>query len=227
MSLCAARQGRARSVFAHCAGRALVAPLGLTSLALLTGCFPFGVPPMQASVGAAAWRPSSTSGALPAVAVEGRIRPLAFVPTMQARPFDPGIGVVYSVAPHEDRDADWQVGPSFGTDAYPAAYVDGDFRARFVVGGELRALYQDLSERRAQWGVGTALRTGIELMEWAEGCGEGTGHRSFAFACGAGEAGGGLYVEGALGYFATGTSYALTLALEFRIPAAVGVVGGI
>lgn len=200
--------------------------IGVLALALTSGCLPFATPPMQGSVGAAAWRPSPATGPLPAVAVGARLRPLAFVPTMQNRPFDPGIGVTYMVAPHEHRDADWQVGPTLGADAYPAAYVDGDFRARFVIGGELRALYQDLANSRASWGFGTAARLGVELVEWVDGCGDSSGHRSFAFACGAGEGGGGFYAEGGLGYFGEGVSYALSLAVEFRLPGAVGVVGG-
>jgi hypothetical protein len=198
---------------------------GVSVLALTSGCLPFATPPMQGSVGAAAWRPSPATGPLPAVAVGARVRPLAFAPTMQNRPFDPGIGVAYMVAPHEHRDADWQVGPTLGADAYPGAYVDGDFRARFVIGGELRALYQDLATTRASWGFGTAARIGLELVEWVDGCRDSSDSHSFAFACGAGEGGGGFYAEGGLGYFGDGVSYALSLTLEFRIPGAVGIVG--
>lgn len=217
----AEERGSACSIYVRCAA------LGLSWIAAsaLAGCVvPFAVPPMQGAVGATVWSPSRQTATVEALHLAARARPLGVVRKFRERPLDPGIGVISRIAPGDKRAKGYEVGPAFGFDAYPATYFEGDLGVRFVLGAELRPMYRSVVGFDKGWGLGSAVRTGVEAgWFWEGGCAIASDKDSGAIACGMGEGGLGLVVEGSLDSFKPDVAYALVLALEFRLPLMAGV----
>jgi hypothetical protein len=188
----------------------MLAMLRLAVLALLGGCFPYGLPPLKGELGATTQTNRSTAGRVAGGAhlASGTLR--------RDQPFDIGAGAFY----------EWDEIGTRAKGAYGdvALFVDRGARTRTSLGlrGELR--YDEMSRA----GMGAKLRIDHEIYgattapySGADGCSMivGGAHGTGAI---------GLYVEAGSAWMPdTDRAFVATAGITVRIPATAGLIIGI
>jgi len=186
----------------------------------LAGCVAF--PPMR--VGAGGGFTGQGAAVAPAAHLVANARPLALVSSLRDRSFDVSVGAFAQYESREELPYEHRflAGPTTGVEGYPVRWPSADSVGRFVVGGELRALYHPASN---SWGGFVVERVGMEIASYVEGCEVGGSSGGFGIGCGAGEGGIGIFAEVSEGYFDGSFRYSGVILVEVRIPA--GFAGGI
>jgi hypothetical protein len=198
----------------------------LRALALLgllgqAACLPFATPPVQGGVGMGLRRVQEDGLAThvePTLHLQAAVDPFQFSPELLHRPFDVGLGGLYDLSAHTGTLGalleggvvahEWPVGESSVGRVLPRL--------------QARVLW-DESRRRA--GVGLALQTAVEVAQFLPGDSFSSGGGSGALLGYAyGETGIGLFGEASYGRLGTQSLWQLSLGLNVRLPASVGLL---
>jgi len=189
----------------------------LVLFATTTGCvgMPYLSPPMQVSVGTGGRSSSAKAGGDVPISVRVGATPMGFGEGWLGRNFDFGGGYL------------WEYGRSRTIEG---GYVEGGYAflrgqlgprswGRVLARGQLRVLKPEDSSRL---GVGGAITLSGELVTYVEGPIGGVtkdgGFIGWAF----GEAGLGLYAEGAYARFPDFDTFMVSIGLQVRLPASAG-----
>jgi hypothetical protein len=186
------------------------AMLRFAVLALLAGCFPYGIPPLKGELGATTQTNRTTAGR-----VAGGTH-LASGTLRRDQPFDIGAGAFY----------EWDEIGTRAKGGYGdvALFIDRGARTRTSLGlrGELR--YDEMSRA----GAGAKLRIDHEIFGGTTSSYSGSDHCSAIFGSAYGTGAIGFYVEAGSAWMPdTDRSFVATAGITVRTPATAGILVGI